>query len=247
MVTLIRLARGAAGLLQALSELEVPPRVSGLRVSLLAVSAGTHAFALRILTRAARRLRLPVPTLPVRIPLASDRTDPAWYRTRALPGSVRLELLRGFMRLAVAELPLLEEHVGRRPSPRFLKRGTAWDARLPAGEFRRAAKRWMQLLTGNATWLALRLAEVAVRATGDAGAAREVLSVCAAVSVRRRLYDPFNTFAAFLEAFHLLARRHPLRLARLIGTAGFRRVALRAGAGKQWSSRRARELVGRVT
>ncbi len=149
---------------------------------------------------------------------------------------------------AVAELPLLEAHLGRRESPLF-RRGPG-PARFPSGvpavEFRRAARRWLHLMTGKATWLGLRLAEVAAAATGNPAGAVETLRVCADVSASPQLYDPFNTFAVFLEAFHRLAAQRGA-LAGLLddssGRSAFRRIAL-AGPGKGWwHSKRARLLV----
>ena len=194
-----------------------------------------------------------MPVLSVRVPRVTDRTDPRWYRTRARAGSVRLALLRAFKKLAVSELPLLEAHLGRRESALFRNAATSrWDAELPrAGvstrEFTRAVKRWVHLVTAKATWLSLRLAEVAAMSTGDPASARETLRVCAAVASRRRIYDPFNTLASFLEAFHLLAAAGPDPLAALLAVNGstsrFRRIGLTAGKGKRWRSTRARALV----
>jgi N-acetylglutamate synthase-like GNAT family acetyltransferase len=243
-------ARGSAGLVRSLDRNRwVAP---DLWRSLAAVTEGTHSFTHRIVREAATRLGRDLPPLPCRVPLATDRTDPAWYRTRARGGSVRLELLRAFKKLAVTRLPLLEAHLGRRESPLFLKGPSSkWDSRLPkhgvpAAEFRKAAKRWLNLMTAKATWLSLRLAEVAVKATGDPACGRETLRVCAAVASRPRLYDPFNTFAAFLEAFHQLAVEGPGPLSALLdtgeGDSPLARIALTALPGKRWRSTRARQL-----
>jgi hypothetical protein len=182
----------------------------------------------------------------------TDRTDPAWYRTRARSGSARLELLRAFKKLAVSRLPLLEAHLGRRESLLFRKGpASRWDARLPADgvpavEFRKAVRRWLNLMTAKATWQSLRLAEVAAVTTGDTECARETLRVCAAVATKARLCDPFNTFAAFLEAFHRLAASGPGPLASLLdnreGESAFSRIALRSGTGKRWRSTRALKM-----
>lgn len=243
----LRSARGAAALLRQIPGLS-PAVAREIWVALRAITAGTRAFTLRVLRKAGRRLGHAVPPLPVRVPRTTDRTDPAWYRTRARGGSVRLELLRAFKRLAVAELPLLEAHLGRRESSLFRLRPkpARFPRVVPAVEFRRAARRWLHLMTGKATWLSLRLAEIAVTATGNPAGAVETLRVCADVSASPQLYDPFNTFAAFLEAFHRLAAQRGA-LAGLLddssGRSAFRRIAL-AGPGKGWwHSKRARLIV----
>lgn len=240
-------SRGSKGLLVAtprITEDEARRLWKGLR----AVAAGTQVFGARILREAARRLGHAVPKTTARVPRATDRTDPVWYRTRARGGSDRLAILRGLKRLAVARLPLLEAHVGRREAALFRRppRDPGFPGNASAPDFQRASKRWLALLTGKATWLALRLAEVAAKSTGDAAAAVETMRVCAAVASSPRLYDPFNTFAAFLEAFHELAKRTGALEALLAGTPSpFLRIALPHPPPGKWHSRRAMRILAR--
>lgn len=260
--------RGSAGLLRALARLEIGRRRRALALmpamfaALADVERGTREFGARIVAAAARRLRAlgapaRAPKVEFAAPLAGERTDPEWYRTRARAGSLHVRLMRALKGLAVERLPLHEARLGRAESPLFSREPeAAWDAalapaasrwpRTAATAFDRVARRWLNLLCGRAVWLALRLAEVAVDATGDPESAAETLRVCGVIATRPRLYDPFNTLAALLEAFHLLALWGERPLSRILwprqGGSDLAWICLKEPGEGKWRSARAMEL-----
>lgn len=244
-------ARGAAGLLAALRQDADRGVAPGLWRGLCGVVEGTVTAAHRIALLAGRRLGVPVPPPVVRVPRTSDRTDPMWYSSRARGGSSRLAVLRALTAIAAARRPVDEDYLDRKRSALFRGRTPAGTVTLPSrrvspGDFRLAVRRWTALQTGRNAWLALRLAELAARTTGDPAAALETLRVCGALAGTPRAFDPFNTLAAFLGAFHALSADGPAPLAALLRPAPegslFRKIAFTLKDGERPRSRRAFHL-----